>query len=297
MYLNHIDLPFYYFDRSVVSSSISNLLNNRNTEDTITHNGISLSDYKMYASQKANGPKTELIVSEVYIELGHLTYSDYIKMILNSNIAESGDVQSNNNENTDANSTENSHANTSQDFNMSSNENDNTENIGNLDSSSNGNNSAANTNPCANGHRWTEATCTTSPKCSVCGKTSGKALGHDVYVTKCKRCNYSDFSKIAKSYADKDIVAYDGATGESYNVTNVRISSSGILSFTFNGKSYSVKWVQTDKQISTTNLVAFDCYVNGVKEPNALGMYNPQYGFPSFEWKHLDGHYLYFYAQ
>lgn len=38
-------------------------------------------------------------------------------------------------------------------------------------------------------------------------------------------------------------------------------------------------------------------FLNGVKEPDALGMYNPQYGFPSFEWKHLDGHYLYFYAE
>lgn len=35
-------------------------------------------------------------------------------------------------------------------------------------------------NPCANGHTWKEADCTTAQTCSVCGITEGKPLGHNI---------------------------------------------------------------------------------------------------------------------
>ena len=38
------------------------------------------------------------------------------------------------------------------------------------------------------GHSWVDATCTAPKKCSVCGKTEGKALGHTVESGKCGRC-------------------------------------------------------------------------------------------------------------
>lgn len=170
------------------------------------------------------------------------------------------------------------------------------ENSVNVDTSNQSSVDNENKDPCANGHKWVEATCSSPETCSVCGKTSGKPLGHDLYITKCTRCDYTDFSRLAKSYSDEAVTAYDSKTGEDYTVTNVKLSNSGIFSFNFNGKQYALSVVQTDKQEGTSGLVVFDCYIDGKIEPDATFYIAPDYLNPRLEWEHLDGCNLYIYV-
>lgn len=150
--------------------------------------------------------------------------------------------------------------------------------------------------PCANGHSWQDATCTRPATCSVCKKTSGSALSHEIDVTKCFNCEHTDFSKIAKTYTD--ISSYDLTTGEDFDVQNVSISSSGVFSFTFNGEKYNLKLVQkTHSKGSYERMVQFDCYVNGKKEPDALVEVDTDYYIPRLEWKYLQGHNFYIFAE
>lgn len=157
------------------------------------------------------------------------------------------------------------------------------------------NTSSANTDPCANGHLFSSATCTSPSVCSVCNATSGAALGHDINLTKCTRCDYSDFSKIARSYTN--LSSYDLVSGEEYNVQNFKISSAGVMSFTFNGKDYALSLVQTNQYEGNTNLLIFDCYANGAKEPNATAFLDDSYYIPRLKWKNLDGCNLYIFAE
>lgn len=149
--------------------------------------------------------------------------------------------------------------------------------------------------PCANGHSWMPATCTRPATCSVCKKTSGKALPHEIDITKCINCDYTDFSLIAKTY--NDISSYDSVTGEEFDVKNFKISSSGILSFTFNGKKYSLKLVQKTYSFDNYDGMAqFDCYIDGKKEPDALVEVDADYHIPRLEWNYLDGYNFYVFA-
>lgn len=149
--------------------------------------------------------------------------------------------------------------------------------------------------PCANGHSWMPATCTRPATCSVCKKTSGKALSHEIDITKCINCDYTDFSLIAKTY--NDISSYDSVTGEEFDVKNFKISSSGILSFTFNGKKYSLKLVQKTYSFDNYDgMVQFDCYIDGKKEPDALVEVDTDYHIPRLEWNYLDGYNFYVFA-
>lgn len=149
--------------------------------------------------------------------------------------------------------------------------------------------------PCANGHSWMPATCTRPATCSVCKKTSGKALPHEIDITKCINCDYTDFSLIAKTY--NDISSYDSVTGEEFDVKNFKISSSGILSFTFNGKKYSLKLVQKTYSFDNYDgMVQFDCYIDGKKEPDALVEVDTDYHIPRLEWNYLDGYNFYVFA-
>ena len=150
--------------------------------------------------------------------------------------------------------------------------------------------------PCANGHSWMPATCTRPATCSVCKKTSGKALSHEIDITKCINCDYTDFSLIAKTY--NDISSYDLVTGEEFDVKNFKISSSGILSFTFNGKKYSLKLVQKTYSFDNYDGMAqFDCYIDGKKEPDALVEVDAYYHIPRLEWNYLDGYNFYVFAE
>lgn len=149
--------------------------------------------------------------------------------------------------------------------------------------------------PCADGHSWMPATCTRPATCSVCKKTSGKALPHEIDITKCINCDYTDFSLIAKTY--NDISSYDSVTGEEFDVKNFKISSSGILSFTFNGKKYSLKLVQKTYSFDNYDgMVQFDCYIDGKKEPDALVEVDTDYHIPRLEWNYLDGYNFYVFA-
>lgn len=149
--------------------------------------------------------------------------------------------------------------------------------------------------PCADGHSWMPATCTRPATCSVCKKTSGKALPHEIDITKCINCDYTDFSLIAKTY--NDISSYDSVTGEEFDVKNFKISSSGILSFTFNGKKYRLKLVQKTYSFDNYDgMVQFDCYIDGKKEPDALVEVDTDYHIPRLEWNYLDGYNFYVFA-
>jgi hypothetical protein len=55
---------------------------------------------------------------------------------------------------------------------------------------------AATTAPTECAHTFADATCTAAKKCTVCGKTDGKALGHQYADGKCTRCGEKD-----KNYA------------------------------------------------------------------------------------------------
>ena len=148
----------------------------------------------------------------------------------------------------------------------------------------------------AKGHTWKEATCTEPATCAVCGISSGSANGHDMCITRCTQCDYTDFSKIAKTYTE--IHSYDLTTGINYDVQNVIINSDGILSFCFNGNSYSIKLVQTTKYLPTYEYMAkFDCYVNGKKVSDAEFQIDKEYYMPRLTWKNLDGCNFYFYAE
>lgn len=140
------------------------------------------------------------------------------------------------------------------------------------------------------GHQWQNATCTEPEKCSVCNETQGAALGHSVELTKCAYCDHTDYSAIAKTYPN--ITAYDGKTGEDLEVTNVSVSSSGVLSFTFNGTSYAI----TIKQKNYDSMTYFDCYLNGSLLSNATCRVGDAsyYNMLHFEWDGVDGHFLYF---
>lgn len=149
--------------------------------------------------------------------------------------------------------------------------------------------------PCANGHDWEEATCSDPATCSVCKKTSGSALPHDIDVAKCRNCDHTDFSKIAKTYSD--ISAYDLVTGEVYDVQNVKIGSSGVFSFTFNGESYALKLVQKSHSYSYEPMVKFDCYRDGKKEVDAVVEVYTGYDNVRLTWRGLQGCQLYIYAE
>lgn len=142
----------------------------------------------------------------------------------------------------------------------------------------------------AAGHKWQGATCAHPETCSVCNTTQGDALGHNMGLTKCSRCDYTDYSAVAKSYPY--ITAYDSKTGEDLVVTDVSVSSSGVLSFTFNGKNYSV----TIKERTYDSMTYFDCYQGGSKLSDAECRIGDAsyYNMLHFEWDGVDGHRLYF---
>ena len=102
---------------------------------------------------------------------------------------------------------------------------------------------------------------------------------------------------LAKSYSVEG--AYDSKTGEDYEVTDVSINKSGVLTFTFMGNTYSVtlyqrkvwhNWNSTDAE--------FTCYQDSVLVTDAkANMSIFEDGAPfifHFYWNYLDGCNLYF---
>lgn len=61
-------------------------------------------------------------------------------------------------------------------------------------------------NIAALGHSYSEASCTEAKKCSRCGATDGKALGHTTDSTVCSRCGVNTFKTLTYSgYGEKTI--------------------------------------------------------------------------------------------
>ena len=52
-------------------------------------------------------------------------------------------------------------------------------------------------------HTYKAATCTKPKTCSVCKKTSGKALGHSYNKGVCKRCKKTDYDLVTKEYSGR----------------------------------------------------------------------------------------------
>lgn len=153
-----------------------------------------------------------------------------------------------------------------------------------------------NTTGKAAGHSWKEATCTTPATCTSCQKTSGEPAGHSMLYTKCEVCGTSDFSCLSQQpYSIK--ACYDSKTGESYDVENVSISDTGVLTFTFKEVTYSLALKQTTGDYWE---VYFDCYQNGILEPDAEARAVQSYSAGvvfHFKWEYLDGCNLYFYLK
>ena len=161
-----------------------------------------------------------------------------------------------------------------------------------------------NKDPCANGHSWMEATCTTPDTCSVCKKTSGKALGHEIYIAKCTACGQTDYSKLAGTYTDAG--GFYSGPYEELEMSPFKIDSQGILSFEIEGQKYSLKVVQvnTSHYDEESNFVCYS--LNGSKEPDAKVRVtvNNYVEYPSnepftlfifhFNWEHFNGRDLYF---
>ncbi len=144
-------------------------------------------------------------------------------------------------------------------------------------------------------HSWQDATCTEPMMCTTCQKTSGSAKGHSLNVTKCQFCDYSDFSVLAKSYTD--VGSYDATTGATYEVSNVSVSSSGTLTFSFNGNTYSLSLYQTSYDGGTAY---FSCYYNGAPlydaNVRAVSRGEGRYMI-HLSWNPLDGCNFYFHAE
>lgn len=117
----------------------------------------------------------------------------------------------------------------------------------------------------APGHRWSRASCTEPERCTVCNEVGAAALGHYMNFTKCGRngCDYVDYSSIAGTYSNTGGygVPVGTTTMVDIAVSNVSVTSSGEMHFTYNGTDYTVKVVQNNRGHS--DMAQFDCYMNG----------------------------------
>ncbi len=145
------------------------------------------------------------------------------------------------------------------------------------------------------GHFWEAATCTKPTTCAECGETNGDTLEHDIFISKCRNCDYSDFSKIARDYPES--FAYDLRTGEDYDVSNVNLSAEGVFTFTIRGNTYSLTLKQTNETVGNSGMILFDCYLDSSKLSTAYVEYNEKWNNPRLIWIDFDGGKLYIYAQ
>ncbi len=151
--------------------------------------------------------------------------------------------------------------------------------------------------PCANGHSWQDATCTSPATCSVCNKTSGQPNGHDIFMTKCNVCEQSDYSKIAGTYTD--VGGYFSGSDEDIGISSFAINASGTLSFTIKGVQYSFKLVENSSDYHWES--SFACYnANGSKNPDVTARANYDSSrnlIFHLEWNDFNGQELYFYGE
>lgn len=80
------------------------------------------------------------------------------------------------------------------------------------------------------GHNFSAATCTKAKKCSTCGKTEGKALGHTTNSGECSRCNLNTFkSKTVYLNQNKENASVKLGSGK-YKIT-AKITAQGLDTF------------------------------------------------------------------
>lgn len=155
-------------------------------------------------------------------------------------------------------------------------------------------------NSCASGHHWSDATCTSPATCSVCGKTSGQPLGHNIFMTKCQRCGQTDYSKIAGTYNNVGGF-FDGPSGysEDIGISSFTISNSGVVSFNVKGTNYSFKIVETGNYLQEST---FECYsTEGNKETDVTARANfirsGSLLIFHLDWEQFNGQDLYFHGE
>lgn len=155
-------------------------------------------------------------------------------------------------------------------------------------------------NSCASGHHWSDATCTSPATCSVCGKTSGQPLGHNIFMTKCQRCGQTDYSKIAGTYNNVGGF-FDGPSGysEDIGISSFTISNSGVISFNVKGANYSFKIVETGNYLQEST---FECYsTKGNKETDVTARANfirsGSLLVFHLDWEYFNGQDLYFHGE
>lgn len=151
--------------------------------------------------------------------------------------------------------------------------------------------------PCANGHSWEAATCTSPATCSVCKKTSGQPNGHEVFLSKCYICEQSDYRKIAGTYTD--VGGYFSGSEEEVGISSFTINASGTLSFNVKGVQYSFKLVENSSDYHWES--GFACYnANGSKNPDVTARANYDSSrnlIFHLEWNDFNGQELYFYGE
>ena len=124
----------------------------------------------------------------------------------------------------------------------------------------------------AKGHIWKDATCTAPKTCQTCKATEGSALPHDMYYTKCTKCDYSDFSEYvltSNTFCSSSWFNLGDGTGSHYlkdGEASIQIDRNGVCNITFASYSYTFTLKQTTFY---GNEPVFECYMNGEYVKNA----------------------------
>ncbi len=105
------------------------------------------------------------------------------------------------------------------------------------------------------GHEYSDATCVDPKKCKVCGKTVGKAIGHNIGEAKCSRCGTITFKPLKYSgRGPSNVTGITLPTGK-YNVT---FTHSGYSNFFADGNIAGI-WV------NEIGRVAYVCQISSGK--------------------------------
>lgn len=124
-----------------------------------------------------------------------------------------------------------------------------------------------NENIAATGHNWKTATCTEAKTCTRCGKTEGKALGHQFSGWTCTRCGKEKDSNIDISQRLEKILLFSGVYGymmlmikfEKIDCTNVAKYKFHINLYDSNGSFYNTATytIDNDDDQYLTRLLCF----------------------------------------
>ncbi len=122
------------------------------------------------------------------------------------------------------------------------------------------------------GHNYVDATCTTPKTCKTCGNTIGNVLPHNMFHTRCRNCDYVDFSgyTLVSDTFQSSSWYYTGGANTVYlddGEASIIIDSNGKCKVVFADYSYTFTLVQSGYEGAYDKLI-FDCYQNGKKIEN-----------------------------